>query len=108
MKKLLLASIIMLGICSFANAQTLVETVQAKKAAAKNNTTAPATTNATSLTPQKAVAAAPAATIVNADGTVVEAKAAVTTTERTDAERATKMEQIKQAEKAAAKKTKDN
>jgi len=104
MKKLLLASIIMFGICSFTYAQT-PDAVKAKKEAAKKNNSAvtPAFTNPNGLTPQKAAVAT--TTAVDIDGTVVESKAA--TIEKTDAEIAKKVAQAKEAEKSAVKKTKD-
>ncbi len=110
MKKLLLASIIMFGICSFANAQT-PEAVKAKKEAAKmnNNSTSPAITNINGVTPATATAAT--ATTVDIDGTVV-VDAKVAPTDKTDAEKTKLIDQQKakkiEQEKAAVKKQKDN
>ncbi|MGB4845262.1 MAG: hypothetical protein WBP16_12420 [Ferruginibacter sp.] len=88
MKKLLLASIIMFGICSFASAQS--SDIQAKKDARKKvteNKTAtaatPALTNAAGVKPQSSATSqtddVKATTVVNADGTVATVPAAAKT-----------------------------
>ncbi len=109
MKKLLLSSIIMFGVCSFASAQT-TEGVAAKKAEAKKNANAAAFTNSASVTPQKSASATNELTTVNADGTVGAAVAApvAVTTERSDADKAKKIEAVKEAEKATQRKAKEN
>ena len=91
MKKLLLASIITFGICSFAGAQSV--TNKDRKDEAKKNGNAP--TSVVSTTPQKSVAVA--ATTSDATGVVVDAQAPATT-DRTDAEKAKKMEQVRLAQ----------
>ena len=89
MKKLLLSSIIMLGICSFASAQNATD--------AKSKKLAPAAPAATA-TPQKSAVATQQNVITNADGTVVApaATGTVAPTESkataTDAEMAKKKE----------------
>ncbi|MBK7375163.1 MAG: hypothetical protein IPJ02_06320 [Chitinophagaceae bacterium] len=91
MKKLLLASIIMIGFGTVASAQSS-EAMQAKKAAAKKEANQPV--------------------ISNADGEVAKVKA--TETPKTDAELSAKEPEVKKvaapqkAAKPAAKKTKQN
>ena len=99
MKKLLLSSIIMLGICSFVSAQNALESKSKKLA---NGTPA--------ATPQKSSAAP---VISTADGTTAEAKVAATEVAPiTDAKynQADDAEALKQkeAKKAAAEKAKKN
>lgn len=114
MKKLLLSSVIMFGVCSFAHAQNDVNDAKFKKAATPVNSISPApqkeavatgtelkTTDADAAATTTSTKAAAATTTVDASGVVVDAQSA----KKAEAK---KVEAAKAAPVPANKKSRDN